>query len=191
MLKEIRPAIVFILALTILTGLVYPLVMTGIAGVVFPYQAQGSMIEQGGKVVGSALIGRASFTVLLVLLSVSVGSRLGWLSLRRSDDPRAERDPNADGDAPAEVLASSRLLPAGVRQQAAQAGGHGFVHRRAGQALGAGGDRFSWVDPTIAVEAPLAAWQRLGAELDHAVADVRQVDDPLDLRAELLDHRLH
>jgi len=58
MLKEIRPAIVFILALTIITGLVYPLVMTGIAGVVFPYQAQGSMIEQDGKVVGSALIGQ-------------------------------------------------------------------------------------------------------------------------------------
>jgi K+-transporting ATPase ATPase C chain len=58
MLKEIRPAIVFILALTILTGLVYPLVMTGIAGVIFPYQSKGSMIEQGGKVVGSALIGQ-------------------------------------------------------------------------------------------------------------------------------------
>jgi len=58
MLKEIRPAIVFILALTIVTGLVYPLVMTGIAGVIFPYQSQGSMIEQGGKVVGSALIGQ-------------------------------------------------------------------------------------------------------------------------------------
>ena len=58
MLKEIRPAIVFILALTILTGLVYPLVMTGIAGVIFPYQSQGSMIEQGGKAVGSALIGQ-------------------------------------------------------------------------------------------------------------------------------------
>ena len=58
MLKEVRPAIVFIVALTLITGLVYPLVMTGIAGLVFPYQAQGSLIEQNGKVVGSALIGQ-------------------------------------------------------------------------------------------------------------------------------------
>ena len=58
MLKEIRPAIVFVLALTIITGLIYPFVMTGIAGVIFPYQAQGSLIEQDGKVIGSALIGQ-------------------------------------------------------------------------------------------------------------------------------------
>ncbi len=56
--KQFRPALVILIFFALLTGIVYPLATTGLAQILFPYQANGSLIRQNGKTVGSSLIGQ-------------------------------------------------------------------------------------------------------------------------------------
>src|SRR6058998_3022689 len=58
MLAQLRPAVMVLVLLTLVTGVAYPLLVTGIAQAVFPFQAQGSPVVKEGKVVGSAIIGQ-------------------------------------------------------------------------------------------------------------------------------------
>jgi len=143
-MKELRSAALMLLTLTVLTGLVYPLAVTGIAQVVLPRQANGSLIERDGKVVGSSLIGQG-FTDPRYFWSrlsatgptgyngaASSGSNYGPLNPALADAAKARvdalvaADPEQRRPVPVDLVTSSgsgldpHVTPAGARYQVAR-----------------------------------------------------------------------
>ena len=157
--KQIRPAIVMTLVLCVVTGLIYPGIVTGLAQTIFPRQAQGSLVEMNGQVVGSALIGQ-SFTQPYYFHSrpsvagagydgtASAGTNKGPTDRKLADtlitgaiDNAVAQDHAVKGSIPGDMVTSSasgldpHISPANARLQVARVAGARGAAAAAIQAL--------------------------------------------------------
>lgn len=124
MLSELRAMLVSFLALTVLTGVVYPLAITGIAQVAFPHQANGSVLMRDGRAVGSSLIGqpfddaryfwgRPSAASPAYNAAASTGSNLGptnpalFDAVRQRVEQMRLAHPDRTGPVPVELVTAS------------------------------------------------------------------------------------
>ncbi len=118
MSKELRPALVLVVLMTVLTGLIYPLAVTGLAQILFPARADGSLIDRNGRVIGSEWIGqnftgpnrfhpRPSLAGDGYAAAASSASNLGPTSRKLIDDVatrvRALKAENSDARGPVPV----------------------------------------------------------------------------------------
>jgi K+-transporting ATPase ATPase C chain len=144
MFAQLKSAALMLVALTVLTGVVYPLVVTGIAQAAFSRQAQGSLIERDGKLVGSALIGQpfsdpkyfwprpSSTGPVPYNAGASSGSNQGPLNPALADAVKArvdalrKADPNNTAPVPVDLVAASgsgldpHITPAAAEYQVAR-----------------------------------------------------------------------
>lgn len=140
----LRPALTLFIVLSIVTGLLYPLLVTGVAQTAFPHQANGSLITQGGKAVGSELIGQAftepghfwgrpsATTPMPYNASASGGSNLGPTNPALTDAVKARiealraADPGNTRPVPVDLVTASasgldpQISPAAADYQAAR-----------------------------------------------------------------------
>jgi K+-transporting ATPase ATPase C chain len=141
MLKELKPAILITFVLTIITGILYPLAVTGIAQTIFHKQANGSLIERDGKIIGSEIIGQ-NFTKPEYFhprpsqnsydAANSGGSNLGPANpaladrLKKDGDTFHKDNPDYTGPIPADAITASgsgldpEISPANAIAQAAR-----------------------------------------------------------------------